>query len=738
MDNDKVLALQYDFGVTSTALAGKLVELIKAASEDNVHAQSVMALSAIGGLVHPSPERIGEAVNALGGTKNIKIQAMQLVLGVTCDGIASVLRQTTPGLASFLLVTALKLVYPEKSVGQILFELAAKSELLKAWPTSARQLTQAVEALSGQACSILPINHLNMVSTALLARDLDMRSRELAAAAMEPASFASLLSEIFTLLRKVESDRIVITGVHGVMWIASILTWLTPDQILVVHRKEVILGSPSAKLIIQVQKPVDDRISSPLDHKWTLSEWRKETSMKELIILTGQTDDVIIPKVNYRNMLLSFGGLEPEHMTILGQITTALIRLSVESIRLVCEKNGKKRHVPLLELCTAWFIEEYLSILKFYGWTVQELDEKNRFYENITAWIQSKPHQSVGFEGLKRYLNSLIKTSWQQAGLEVRQIPLSELLHLVEDSLSFSCLEEGAQSFLSFKSTFRSKISEFQLPLDSGRELSLESYRKMVISRIIPQYESDEGDLMVAGNGVVIWSKIITDLSCDKKASVALACMPGYIKRGLDRYSVVREKRDSFTNRHMRLSSPISPFEQDKYTGLRPLPGLITSEVRFISSNEGSTLCVWTEISFKNSTIPNSKPDSALTSAKNIPFMSNWSCFSWHKAMRGLFDAVYLNEKDRMTETGEEALARLIWLSLDSSTAGHSEFISGDSTASDSPGKYVACTQGDTLLRLLQLSQSYPWAHQVVCHGASIVKAVSVANKSSNQWVIVL
>ena len=111
MDNAKSISLQYDLGVSSTALSGKLLQLIGSAAADNVQPQAVLSLRAIGSLIHPSPHLIGIAVDALGGIKNVKLERLKLLIGIDSNSTANFLRQSTPGIAAFLLLSVLRLRY---------------------------------------------------------------------------------------------------------------------------------------------------------------------------------------------------------------------------------------------------------------------------------------------------------------------------------------------------------------------------------------------------------------------------------------------------------------------------------------------------------------------------------------------------------------------------------------------------------------------------------------------------
>ena len=130
MSISNIVQKQWDIGYTSFASTERLVTLIRAASEDNVQPQAVLALCALGSKIQPHQELIGKAVDALGGTKNVNLEHLRLSVGLQYGGTALYLRESTPGVAIFLLISALKLWHLDDDVGNILHQMAIESNII--------------------------------------------------------------------------------------------------------------------------------------------------------------------------------------------------------------------------------------------------------------------------------------------------------------------------------------------------------------------------------------------------------------------------------------------------------------------------------------------------------------------------------------------------------------------------------------------------------------------------------
>ena len=217
--------------------------------------------------------------------------------------------------------------------------------------------------------------------------------------------------------------------------------------------------------------------------------------------------------------------------------------------------------------------------------------------------------------------------------------------------------------------------------------------------------------------------------------ALALIFMPGHIKREKERFSMVLEQTELVPSVFRGVSSlgPANPFDQDSFIGLVARSDLLQTDLHVRTNIRGTVLLVNTDVVFKG---PNTDWDELVTRralGKQTGIAGRE--FSWLRAIEGIASAIHMDARETMTLVGEENLARRMWVESVSPPSDVPEWISSDSTWHPSmPGKYIVKTCGDVMLSLYQLSQ--PGQFFLICHGASLIKAVSVADEHRQYWRI--
>ena len=702
----------------------------------------MLALRTIGSLVHPSPDLIGVAVNALDGVKNVNLEHLKLVVGIDSGGTALFLRQSTPGLAGFLLICSLRVAYDDMEIGEILYHIAVESGLSQSWPTSPQQLTQVAETLSGYAYRILLADHLYKVSSALLAQaQTDGRMDSYAMSKhMNIVSLSRILVSTFSCLLDEDVNKIILEGVASIFWIATILTWLMPDQTVVARGQNIIYGDAKAKLIIRLKDASEGQLIA--EDSWTL-KWQKDMPIESLVTfdpsIGSKESWSRYPRSSCKHMLQTAFNLKLLEIEVLDQIAGALLCFIVENGMLSSKMpNEEAKSIALLDTATDWYCQEYACIMRQYGWNADELVGQSKIYEVLAHWkIDSK--DSV--PELTRRLESWIKQNWNREDVYISEGILLEIMPIVKDSLLFMCWHNSHDSSVPntmvklHRHRGWSILSSFLQ--DPG--VPLREFQLMVLEIIFPHHHELKGNvLMIASDGLVIWPSIIEKPSIERRMALALTFTPGYIKRKGERFSMVVEETEvvPLTFRGIESLGPANPFDQDRdsFTGLFPRSGLLQTELHVLTSTRGTILFVNTDMVFKG---PNASWDEI---AKSLRLGNNTGIFgrefSWLRVIEGISAAIHLDSRDIMTHTGEENLARRIWIESARPQNELPEWISADSSWHPaSRGKYIARTCGDIMLCLYQLSQQNQFF--VICHNASLIKAVSVANQHTNNWRIV-
>ncbi|MCJ1329573.1 hypothetical protein MMC10_006253 [Thelotrema lepadinum] len=756
MADSKSISLQYDLGVSSTALSNKLLELIGAASEDNVQPQSVLALRALGSLLHPDPNLIGKAVNALDGVQNIKIEHMKLTIGLNSGGTAAFLRQSTPGIAGFLLICAFKLAaYSDHEIGEILYHMALESGTLTTWPTSSQQFTQVVDVLTEYTSSMLPIDRLYNVSAAIVSTsEFDRRS---VMDKMATTALAKVMSATFTCLLDDDVSQVELEGIDSASWLVTVFTWLMPDQTVAVHGDEIIWGGFPRRLVIRLRDvpatrtpaealqqgpPSADNMNRGL---WVLRKWHKETSVKDLIITDSSfkpsSFSMSYPRKSCKHVLQSRYGLTLSQIGIIGQIAGALHCLFIEKLNLSFQMLGDSFiSRPLLDICTNWFSREYASIMLQYGWDLAELREQSKTYDTLLE--QKVTIDDILELGKQKDFFKKCVRQWPKENFPIVYNGLTHaIIGMIEDSLLFASLNVKPDSplpiFMKDAELLHNQKHDFlKLGLTTG--LTFRSFRRKIFENIYPHHDGINGNaLIVAGNGLVVWPSIINELSLKKSMALALNVMPGYIRRGRERFSMVIEEnvvKLSVLGSGFAALGFATPFEQETFVGLFPKSQMLQTEFQVQSNSRGSLLYIDHKIAFRG---PSESHHETTKFARKSPQTgSSTQSFSWIRALEGISSAVHLTADHSMTLRGEEALARRIWKEEMDDPTDLPEWVSVDACRPPMVplGKYVAQTCGDVMLSLYQLSQ--PSEFFVLCHNGSLIKGISLATQESGTWCV--
>ena len=164
-----VKQLQPVWDLTSSAFksASELQELISIASQPNVQPQAILASEQLGAGLLASPERIDEAILALKGAGSVRLESLQIKVGLNTEELHRVMRNSTGLIQFFICISACKLCYVDSELGDVTFEMMIHSSLLAKYPVASLQIAQFVKAFSGQAESIVPVTLMQEIAVAM-------------------------------------------------------------------------------------------------------------------------------------------------------------------------------------------------------------------------------------------------------------------------------------------------------------------------------------------------------------------------------------------------------------------------------------------------------------------------------------------------------------------------------------------------------------------------------------------
>ena len=404
---------------------------------------------------------------------------------------------------------------------------------------------------------------------------------------------------------------------------------------------------------------------------------------------------------------------------------------------------GKIKSIPLLSVATDWFCQEYASIMRLYGWSVDELVGQTKIYDVLQDW----PIQPDDIpDGLAARLKTWVDQNWTREEFTyengIDSLLFTAIQEILEDSLLYISWHESPDScspaLMGRRDTVARRNRKILAPLLYDPGMSLRSLRSLILEMLVPDQDDFKGnELIVAQNGLVVWPSIIREPRVERRIGLALTCTPGYIKRGSEHFAMVIEEPGLIPMifRGIDTLGPAYPFEQDSFVGLTPRASLLETEMLVRSNVRGTILNISSDIVFRG---PNTDWDKRVASRKLGRGTGVASRnFEWLSVMHGILAADYVDSRETMTKIGEENLARRIWLESNRAEPELPQWISADSTWKPTDeGRYIVQTCGDIMLSLYQLSQ--PMQNFVVCHNASLIRAVAVAYQHNEYgWRII-
>lgn len=200
---------------------------------DDVQPQAVIAAQHLGDLMIVHPDRIGQAVDALGGSESFRIENIKLSMGLSSGGIAAQVRKSTSAIRCFLFATCLSLHMTPDEIGAFLYEMMERAGLLDIVPVSPAQLTSFISTLEGHMKELLSREN---VATASLGPLLDILSSRISSDEvhwypLDAKAMGDVFLQTFEAIRSEEVSMAELSGGMGAVWLASIFSWLCPSDV---------------------------------------------------------------------------------------------------------------------------------------------------------------------------------------------------------------------------------------------------------------------------------------------------------------------------------------------------------------------------------------------------------------------------------------------------------------------------------------------------------------------------
>ena len=361
----------------------------------------------IGGYLNVGGPLYSNAIDALGGNKSVRFANAKLLIGLSWGGVADQLRHSSAGVRTFLLMAALKgCMYDDGGIGQILYDFMDVHGILHHQAASIRQLQSLVSILSGNCEPLLT----SMIDTHQeLVRKLTYGAKESWTghyfATFESKEMAKLLMHAFDAIQDRSIDYVELTGVSGLVWIASLLLWINQEEVGLFCWGQHLMGAAHGKVRLEI-----DSTGVPVaeDASWNIKTWRSGKWTEYVIPMMLSTERFqsrrvrdIIPRQSVRSFFLERDVDETEKTSIIGGVAAGLVDAALKLGRLsnippenpvlprsVATKSIK-RDIRYSMLCPETSQQRGGTILQDFGWNRESIaDHQN----SILNFMLSKPN----------------------------------------------------------------------------------------------------------------------------------------------------------------------------------------------------------------------------------------------------------------------------------------------------------------------------------------------------------
>ena len=640
--------IQIQFSLDNTVFKGVelLQSLIKAASEDDVHAQVVMAFEALGSALLVSPERIGEGIDALSQSQQHKLsigRKLKAIVGLNGDGIALIIRKkATQCVPAFLLVTSCKICFDDIEIGNILYEMLLQFGIMRTFPASRIQMGQLVTSISGYGDSIIPMEALETITGAIHRASGGSPTSVKLFWHADTKSVAEIFARTFGALPKEDVKRITLQGEVGGAFIASIFLWLLPNEFSLSLEGVPTLGRPDGKVILDLKSQDADR--------WVIQEWMAQNMLTEIIV---ETENLFGPETSLVNFTGATLGLrvistqfelDNDHIETVGQLASALVMASYKHGVLSPDPEtcaGFQQTVRLSELCQTGFLGNLPLCMAAFGWKCNKefQTRAQRLSNAMDEWISSScpsvvepdpttyPHIPKSPE-LYLYwvfmnLEAWMKTcpGYSNIRLGYRENVFDPAIFLAVEAL-YSCICEVLPSYRNLRGctshTLHTNAATLvalvfvpaqvkYTPKSPGKRvvsnlsmLNVSEFRRLAITSLLPGSPGnvEKRDLVFSFNGYVAFASPLKKITTIPRECVAISIVPGVIRWGEDNaiFDKIRETRAFLSPNETSENTPVEVFDQERtqYIGLQPMTDTSSLETESLISTSGKILLVRT------------------------------------------------------------------------------------------------------------------------------------------------
>ncbi|KAI4122303.1 MAG: hypothetical protein LQ347_006545 [Umbilicaria vellea] len=252
--------------------------------------------------------------------------------------------------------------------------------LLDLEPVSVRQLTGLVDVISGYSNAL---QHSVQDTMDVIIQSMANLGPEswprLCFQAIPVKHIADIFLRCFEAIQQVEGGYLEISGEQGLLWIATVLLWLNPDEVGLFSRDRLLFGTAGGKVRIFTRTASYISESSP--STWMIRTWKAGKSITTMIsedflpvwAHPRRTGHKIIRR-NVRHYLLERSDVEAqiESADLVGALAAGLIdaALLYGTVE-VCRSASRTQVVRLGLFYDETFLQKGGCVMEEYGWDLE-------------------------------------------------------------------------------------------------------------------------------------------------------------------------------------------------------------------------------------------------------------------------------------------------------------------------------------------------------------------------------
>lgn len=575
--------------------------LIKASSQDDVHPQAILAAEALGAGVLVAPERIKDALEALGANKSFRLEQTRISVGLMYGNTQRAIQSSTPLLQFFILSSAFRLIYIDEEIGDIIFEMMSESGLLSKYPVSPSQLSRLTGQVSGHSELCVPLNLMHLIATIVARYD----PNDEVYTRLDQKELAQILTNVFESMRDENVDSLRLTGSKNATWIATAFLWWLQDDASLVIGQDLVHGKASAKLIINVS-PSSQFMPEP----WKLETWKKSDDPTTYLFSTDPDhyESSVPNRIPLNCMRTYFDACYWSDMSredpydlrdlaqkITAELASAIILTIIKTGTFISNPHGLK--AKLSTIANVSWLAKSTTLIEEYGW--ESSPDSAKLQSELSDYLEGRlPHGTEASPNLGlKPTSDEIKTrldefcrqhSKQQMGPRFRHpsIISTPVYSIVVDAI-LTCTTQ-TESLVRYGKPFIPEDMDqswnciYSLLSDG---LRIEDFRKLAFRQLLGMsFPSSTSHLMQASSGLVATMNIPWSQTCDPREACAIKLMKGAIRYdGID-FANVRQDTHNIPNNfgEMHVSQPLkfnhldrqgrkfvvtepSPFKENSY-----------------------------------------------------------------------------------------------------------------------------------------------------------------------------